>query len=358
MSTSRRKKSKTAVSFFDELVLNALDFLRASVRDLKHRPKYSVINFCAGLELFFKARLSLEHWSLIATKPEAIKLESFKRGEFHSVSLDDAIQRLQNVAREVLTSEEMACFRQVREHRNRLVHFFHEAYVKTPSKKVTEKIVIEQCQAWFYLYRLLTGRWQNHFNAHQRKLNRLNSLMHRHRVFLSAKCAALSSDIAAELSHDIEYRDCGSCGCMSARIDSPGNPLFESTCRVCDAQDRFLRVACPHCGEENDISDVSSAFCVNEDCEKDITFADILAKYEPAHDPKEEREVYFCGHCEHYEESVILAGDKFLCLWCLTDHDSVDQCGYCGSEIAGFDPEGSGAFGCFMCEHAIPWDRR
>lgn len=358
MSPSRRRTSKTAVSFFDGLVLNALDFLRASVRDLQYRPKYSVIHFCAGLELLFKARLSCEHWSLLATTPGAIKLASFRRGEFHSVSLDEAIRRLQNVAGEALTSEEIACFGQVREHRNRLVHFFHEAYVKKPSKDLTERIVVEQCKAWFYLYRLITGCWLDLFKSHKRKLDQLNKLMHGHRVFLTAKFKALAPDIGAEIDHGAEYMTCGSCGCRSARVDSPGEPLFNSHCRVCEAKKRFLRIKCSNCSHENEIADLSSVFCENEECEKEITLADVLSEFEPYHDPKEEREAYYCSHCEHYDESVIPCGDGFLCLWCLELHDSTKQCGWCGNRIAGFDAEDSGVFGCFLCHHAIPWDRR
>jgi hypothetical protein len=353
MSSPKHTKAKKHLSLFDGLVLNALDFFRVSVRDLQRHPKYSVIHFCAGLEIFFKARLALEHWSLVATKPESIKLVNFKTGDFISVSLDEAINRLQNVAGEGLTPEETKCFKDIREHRNRLVHFFHEAYVKKPSKGLIEQVVIEQCKAWFYLYRMLTGRWQKHFMRHKRSLDRLNRIFHKHRLFLKAKYKALEPDIGAESKHGIEYKKCSSCGFESAKLDSLGKPLFESHCRVCEAGERFLRVTCPNCDQENDVRDLSSAFCENEACEKKITLADVVSEYAPGH--KLERDVCYCGDCEHYEESAIPFEDGYLCLWCLAHHVTTNECGWCGSEIAGFDYEDSMLSGCFVCEHTSPW---
>ncbi len=79
----------------------------------------------------------------MATKPESIKLGQINNGDFHSVSLDEAIKRLQNVAEEALPPEETKCYNVIREHRNRLVHFFHEAYVKKPSKELIEQIILD-----------------------------------------------------------------------------------------------------------------------------------------------------------------------------------------------------------------------
>jgi hypothetical protein len=57
-------------AMFNSVVENALDFLKQSILELKKSPKYSVIHFCAAIELFLKARLMLEHWTLIVGAPE------------------------------------------------------------------------------------------------------------------------------------------------------------------------------------------------------------------------------------------------------------------------------------------------
>lgn len=53
---------------FDSLVINAIDFLESSIDDLNIRPKNSIVDFYTAIELFLKARLMLEHWTLILGK--------------------------------------------------------------------------------------------------------------------------------------------------------------------------------------------------------------------------------------------------------------------------------------------------
>lgn len=94
------KISINSKNLFDSLTRNAIDFLKKSVIELEDSPKYSVIHFCSAIELFLKARLLVEHWSLIITKPENANLSKFKSGDFHSVSMQEAINRLKNISGE------------------------------------------------------------------------------------------------------------------------------------------------------------------------------------------------------------------------------------------------------------------
>ena len=358
MAAQKEKERRVSHDFFNPLVANAIDFLKQSVSELQRRPKYSVINFCAGLELFLKARLILEHWSLVVAKPEAAVLEKFKNGEFHSVSMDETIRRLRNVAGETFTKHEERCFEHVREHRNKIVHFFHKTYTRRPNEALLWQIVTEQCKAWFYLHGRLTRSWHDHFTKHQKQIERLDKQMRRHRAFLGAKFAALEPEIASGVSRGIEYIDCASCGFTAARVDEIESPAFETECLVCDARDTSLRVPCPGCSETIRVDDATQAYCLNEDCEREIDLDYLVSEYAPDHDPKDEPEIYYCAFCEHHKPSVIPLSDRFLCLFCVEFLDSVERCGWCGFQIAGFDPEGSSAFGCFMCSHSIPWDRR
>ena len=69
-------KVKEADELFDSLVENAIDFLQMSVQELEKRPKYSVIHFAMSVELFLKARLLREHWSLVVSKIEKASLQT------------------------------------------------------------------------------------------------------------------------------------------------------------------------------------------------------------------------------------------------------------------------------------------
>jgi len=357
---TRKSAKNPSDEFFDSLVSNAIDFLSRSITDLKKRPKYSVINFCVGLEIFLKARLIKEHWALVVTKPETAMIEQFRAGDFHSVSMEDAIRRLKNVAGERIGKDEEISFEQVRKHRNRLVHFFHPAYARRPVEKLVQEVVTEQCKAWFYLHRLLTLNWEPHFRKYKKKIQKLDKLMHKQRAFLKAKFSALKPRIDVEISNGVEFKSCHFCGCRAARVEEASEPLYQSSCLVCEARSSDLRVPCPNCGEgiEVGFEGPGEGTCPNEDCEREIDLAYLLEKYGPVQDPKEESEVIYCASCEHHEECVIPFNDEYLCLCCAERHDFEEQCHYCGNHIAGFDPDGSAAFGCFMCSHAIPWDRR
>ena len=90
---------------FDELVKNAFDFLGKSVAEFDSDIRYSIIHFCIAVENILKAELMHEHWSLIFKKPEAARWDKFITGDFQSVSLEDVIDRLRDIARVEIPSE-------------------------------------------------------------------------------------------------------------------------------------------------------------------------------------------------------------------------------------------------------------
>jgi hypothetical protein len=69
----------------DGIVNNGFDFFRKSLAEFDAEPKFSVIHFFAAVELFLKARLMAEHWSLVVSKDPS--WEGFERGDFKSVTL-------------------------------------------------------------------------------------------------------------------------------------------------------------------------------------------------------------------------------------------------------------------------------
>jgi len=83
---------------FKGVVENAIDFQERAFQDMERAPKYSPISFTAAVELLLKARLMLEHWSLIIDDPRRAKAASYRRGDFKSVGMEEAIQRLQDIA--------------------------------------------------------------------------------------------------------------------------------------------------------------------------------------------------------------------------------------------------------------------
>ena len=140
---------------FKNLVESALDFLRRALREIEKEPKYSIIHFYAAIELILKARLMDEHWTLIVANREKLDWNKFTSGDFRSVSLYEADDRLRRVVRSGLSRPEFAVFKSVSKHRNRIVHFLNNADY--------DDVVKEVLNAWYYLDQLLTSRWDSTF---------------------------------------------------------------------------------------------------------------------------------------------------------------------------------------------------
>jgi hypothetical protein len=86
-----------------KLIDNALDFVLRAASDLwdkeiteEQQLKYSTIHLFEGIELFLKARLMKEHWSLVLRDLDKYRHESFERGDFQSVNYDLARGRLES----------------------------------------------------------------------------------------------------------------------------------------------------------------------------------------------------------------------------------------------------------------------
>lgn len=346
---SKLKKIEVSNEFFDSLVRNAIDFLQMSVQEIERRPKYSVIHFAMSVELFLKARLLREHWALVVSKVEKATLQTFRNGEFLSVTMDECLHRLGNVANEALLAHELESFRVIRDHRNKLVHFFHPQYQSPVNKQLLPQIVLEQIKAWFYLHRLLTVRWVNHFKPYTVQIARLEKMLRKNRQqFLAGKFKALGPEIELARKRGQKFGRCGICNFEGAKIEMVHGPLFSRNCLICDWSFNFLKVTCPKCGKEMHVESEDGGEC--KDCELIIDFYYLMEKFGPNDRPDEESSVAYCSNCESFEASVVPFGNKqYLCLNCLELHSDVGSCGWCGDLITG-DTDGTSIFGCFKCD--------
>ena len=104
------------------LVENAFDFLARAINEFKCSPKYSVIHFSTSVELFLKARLVSEHWSLVVVKQQSVNLQQFKAGSFQSVTIKEATNKLENIVCSKLSNQTIDAFQKVADHRNKIIH--------------------------------------------------------------------------------------------------------------------------------------------------------------------------------------------------------------------------------------------
>lgn len=63
-----------------QLIENAIDFIKKSLEEFETNLKYSIIHFAIGVELILKARLMNEHWSLTLENIDRISFQNFLDG--------------------------------------------------------------------------------------------------------------------------------------------------------------------------------------------------------------------------------------------------------------------------------------
>ncbi len=344
-------------AIFKSLVQNAFDFLERGIADFGNSPKYSVIHFCAAVEMFIKARLMQEHWSLIVSKPDQADLSKFIVGNFESVTLAEARSRLSAIAHEEIPNEAFSSFRELANHRNKIIHFFHADI--EGDERARETIVAEHCRSWFQLHRLLC-RWNDHFGDFETKISRADHSMKEHRQYLSAKYKALNKELDVFRNSDNPPRTCNSCGFKSAIPDPIDDHIAIVKCKVCDHIETQVQIECPQC--EKTITIANEGYGTCEHCNKIIEPDDIgeaLADHGAAHfaaqNGDDSLEPASCDQCDGYQ-TVINRSGIYFCTNCFGIFDHIECCEWCNEPNTG-DMEHSYVTGCNHCEGHTGWHK-
>ena len=234
----------------DRLVENALDFLSQSIRELlDDQPKYSVIHFHAAVELFLKARLMAEHWSLVVARNKEPDWDRFVAGDFVSVSLEEAAKKLDKVVQSGLGKQALRTFIGVTKHRNKMVHFFHEGVTADENDQLRREVAKEQLTAWYLLHKLLTSKWSEVFSPWSRELGELDAELRKLQDFLKVVHDQLAPEINKRSEAGAIFSVCPSCGFESQEHEDCVGVVYEAECLVCGFADRCLTIECPECGE-------------------------------------------------------------------------------------------------------------
>ncbi|MFF9010934.1 hypothetical protein ACF087_34815 [Streptomyces goshikiensis] len=92
---------------------------RVSARDLK----YAVLHLAAGAEVLLKARLQLEHWSLVFKEPAKARPTELADGTLNSCTPSEAVQRLRDIAQVPISDQNAKALDRLAKHRNALTHY-------------------------------------------------------------------------------------------------------------------------------------------------------------------------------------------------------------------------------------------
>ncbi|MFJ2161074.1 hypothetical protein [Streptomyces sp. NPDC087856] len=117
-------------------VRNGIDYLLSAVEHLtarRHRDlfpadrdlKYGVLHLHAATEVLLKARLEVEHWSLVFADPGKATLANFQAGNFNSTTVDGAIARLRDIAQVQISDKTRQAIKRLGDTRNAFTHYGH-----------------------------------------------------------------------------------------------------------------------------------------------------------------------------------------------------------------------------------------
>ena len=336
---------------------SAMDFLKRAVDEIEKHPKYSVIHFATAVELILKARLMHEHWALVVEKTSDADVERFLSGDCRTVSPAEAIRRLSKIAGQSIPADAVTQFNRLASHRNRMVHFFHEAGANEASAELLEGIAREQCLCWFHLERLLR-LWSDQFAEMDDDITRIAWAMKRNRQFLAVKFEQLKPKIDTDAANGVAFHDCAGCGFAAAEVDDVSDLLHSLSCRVCGLTGGYLQMPCPSgCGHDITIDADHGSHRQCEDCGHVVSqeeLTDALSTEYVAHEDFVQMNCAFCCSLG----SVVQHGDSYVCTECLSFEEEIALCGWCNEmQIGGGDLEFSYHSGCEFCDGHAGWYR-
>lgn len=259
---------------------------------------FAITDTFFGIEIILKALVFDGRWEFIFDEPGEADLARLKAGNCRTIGLEQAEKRLATLISKPLPRS-CAHFKTLRNHRNKLVHFFHPGLVKDKEKVL---IARDLANAWGALREI-------------RALPQFESVFRDHSpafFALDGRLLILDTYLAEE----------------AIRIHGKHlNPEVFEKCPAC--KQRTLDQECALCG-------------YNEPTHKELTQgAEPIA---PADCPK-------CGA----GEAVMPSGERSRCTECGHVFEGIATCEYCGTSFVSIpdgDTEsdaGSFYYGCVNC---------
>jgi hypothetical protein len=345
---------------FSCLVDNAFEFLSKALDEVQHHPKHSIINFFAAVELFIKARLMAKDWSLIiSNQKKEHDWSRFVRGDFHSVSLDEGLSRLESHLGAPLPKETQQSFCAIKLHRNRMMHFYHESTAKAAPSSLMEHVAKQELVAWYHLNQLLTGQWLTIFEAWRPQIYAIQAGMKRIESYLDVVFREKEPSIEVHRNSGCEIHSCPACGHQSfLRHAEADSSAFATLCQclVCEFTSKAIKMICGLCNQSTTLFEDgwSACGCKTEHSPEDIR--DRLRKQLGITDEALLDDAN-CSECDGHFTVMQLASDHWFCTSCFAEFEEVHSCGWC-DELNTGDMDQSFVAGCNQCSGSSGWHDR
>jgi hypothetical protein len=353
-------KTPTEVTFpseaelFDALVKSAFEFLRRAIDEFSKSAKFSTIHFAIAIELFLKARLMREHWSLLLDKPDQADKAAFFRGDAKTVTPDQTVDRLRRIASVAVPQTSRDIFARIAKHRNKMVHFIHAGETDADGQDGLQQVAEEQCAGWLAL-RTLLSEWPE-FADYENDIWQISVKMEGHRAYLQKAFEAKAGELQAHRDGGGRIISCPSCGFESVKVAETISAIAEANCVVC----RFfhgseITVPCPneHCDKSISFTSYDGPPGVCQACQTALTKDDIRDALDTGEIITKHNYVDYipinCPHCGGYH-TVVEHHDLYVCTGCYETDTNYGVCSYCSEGQLGGVPEHSYLVGCEFCE--------
>lgn len=336
------------------LISNGLEFLDKAREELEAaKPKFSIVSFWTAVEILLKVPLVHEHWTLVCSGKKVVR-SKYLAGDFQSVTYDETCTRLGDILEKPLPKETMTVFDKVRQHRNRVVHFYHPSF----SDDEQHQIQKEQADAWFALNRLMRDEWKPIFGARNSYSWKLaygeTRLLQGNEFYAAIRLNQVQPELDALAKAGGDIVICETCR-QKAQVTSPlatgsgAYTLLTTRCRVCTDQSRHISFLCPECGEHQSLPEGDETFTC-ESCswtEERMTLLD-EEMFRSVDEQLLSNLPAGCTNCM-VPDSICQHGDGYLCTQCLTYYHELETCESC-NHLSDNVPEFSRYRGCEFCD--------
>lgn len=345
---SKPSSIKEPTTDFENLVRNGIDFLEKAMSQLDSDPKHSVINFYTAVEIFLKAPLVHDHWTLVVLDRDMSR-QKYEAGDFLSVTFEDACARLGAALNKALKPSAKESFDKVRKHRNRMVHFYHSGI----DGKQRDEIKLEQAQAWFELNRFIADTWREQFKSFASDFRRMELSLIANNHYAKAKYEDLKPKIEGVKKGGKIFELCPKCKTNAYQVEEEAPRLTSRHCMVCFHGEKRLQIDCPECGDSDQYLEPYEGFvCDKCDCEVsgESEVFDLLDQNMvrgTKHDFDSDTPAN-CDECQGYH-TVCEYEDGYLCSNCFAYFDAVGQCEWCNDPMSG-NTEHTYVTGCKHCD--------
>ncbi len=343
--TIRTKYSEYMVNYIDgsmnggvkmqyTMLENGMDFIISGISHLQKAErknveeniqgkelKYALLHLSSGIELVFKSRLNIEHWTYIFEDMNKASKMSYEDGSLKTVDSNTAIDRLEKLCGYSFDEKQKIHLRKLREARNRFEHGYinnNPRAIENIINKAVE-VIVDFLEKNYHEFEIpsnmnlsggLTDREKEFFKELTTGIKGLKN--HHDDALKLARSRALNITLEEYLM------ECPECG--------------EKLLRHGDDDTKCECYFCGYSGESNDVA------------KRYIENVLHISEYETVHDGGE-FPLYTCPDCDC--ESMIRTNDFYFCFNCGMKYklNELRNCNSCGRLFYPFDDE----FNCKDC---------